>query len=312
VKLYFDLPVGVHPDGYDVWRHQDIFARDVSAGAPPDPVFTSGQDWGFPPLHPEKVRAQGYRYVRDFLGHHLRYAAMLRIDHVMGLHRLYWVPRGLEATQGVYVRYRPEEIYAVLAVESHRYRSVIVGEDLGIVPGYIRPTMARHGLHRLYILYYELADSAARTPRRVPRNCVASLNTHDMPPFAAFWEGTDIRENVGLGLLKEKEVGVETESRRVTKTTLINFLQSNGFLKKKGCGTRAALHACLAFLSASRAHTVLINVEDLWLENHAQNMPGTGDRFPSWRRKARYALEEFCRMKEVGDILRAVVKLRKR
>jgi 4-alpha-glucanotransferase len=312
VALYFDLPLGVHPDGYDVWRHRDIFAKDVSVGAPPDAVFTGGQNWEFPPLHPEKIRAQGYRYFIDYLRHHLRYADMLRIDHVMGLHRLFWIPRGLDAAQGVYVRYRPEELYAILALESHRHRSIIVGEDLGIVPAYIRPAMARHGLHRMYILYYELADSAARLPRRIPRRCIASLNTHDMPPFASFWEGEDIRENVRLGLLSEKEGGVEKEARRATRTALTTFLNSSGFLKKAGRGTRSALKACLAFLSASEAPTVLVNVEDLWLETRAQNVPGTGDRFPSWRRKARYGLEEFCRLREVSDILREVNKLRKR
>ena len=312
VTLYFDLPVGVHPDGYDVWRNRDIFAEDVSAGAPPDPVFTTGQNWGFPPLHPEKIRAQGYRYVIDYLRHHLQYAAMLRIDHVMGLHRLYWIPRGIEAKQGVYVRYHAEELYAILAVESHRHRSIIIGEDLGIVPGYIRPGMARHGLHRMYILYYELADSAARLPRRIPRSSIAALNTHDMPPFASFWEGADINENVRLGLLNEKEGGVEKENRRTTKAALKAFLQSNSFLKKAANGTRSAFKACLAFLSASEAHAVIINVEDLWLETQAQNIPGTGDKFPSWQRKARYALEEFCRDEEVSDILREVDSLRKR
>jgi 4-alpha-glucanotransferase len=310
VKLYFDLPVGVHPDGYDVWRHRDIFATGVSAGAPPDPVFTTGQDWGFPPLHPEKVRAQGYHYIRDYISHHLRYAAMLRIDHVMGLHRLYWVPRGFAANQGVYVRHRAEELYAILAVESHRHRSVIIGEDLGIVPGYIRPAMARHGLHRLYILYYELADSAARTPRRIPRHCVAGLNTHDMPPFAAFWEGADIRENTRLGILKEKDIDGEIESRRATKTALTAFLRSRGFFKESDYNTVSALKACLSFLSASRAHTVMVNLEDLWLETRPQNVPGTGDRYPSWQRKARYALEEFCRMSEVSDILGEVRKMK--
>jgi 4-alpha-glucanotransferase len=210
------------------------------------------------------------------------------------------------------VRYRPEDLYAILAVESHRHRSIIVGEDLGIVPGYIRPTMARHGLHRMYISYYELADSVTRTPRRVPRKCVASLNTHDMPPFASFWEGEDIRENVRLGLLSEKESEAEKENRRVIKAALTTFLRDNGFLKKAGNGTRAALQACLAFLSASQAHTVLINMEDLWLENQAQNIPGTGDRLLNWRRKARYRLEEFCCMSEINDILREVADLRKR
>jgi 4-alpha-glucanotransferase len=310
VMLYFDLPVGVHPDGYDVWRYRDIFVKDVAAGAPPDPVFTTGQNWGFPPLHPEKIREQGYRYVIDYLRHHLRQAAMLRIDHVMGLHRLYWIPRGIDATQGVYVRYRAEELYAILALESHRHQSIIVGEDLGIVPGYIRPGMARHALHRMYILYYELAESAA--PRRIPRRSIAALNTHDMPPFAGFWEGADIREKVSMGLMNEKEGVAEKQDRLATKSSLTAFLSLNGFLKKAGNGTRLAFKACLAYLSASAAHTVLVNVEDLWQETQAQNMPGSGDKFPSWRRKARYGLEEFCRMNGVSDILREVNKLRKR
>ncbi len=311
LSLYFDLPVGVHPDGYDVWRHRDIFVENISAGAPPDPVFTGGQDWGFPPLHPEKIRAQGYGYVRDYLRHHLRYAAMLRIDHIMGLHRLYWVPRGFPATAGMYVRYRPEELYAILALESCRHRSVIVGEDLGIVPGYIRPAMARYGLHRLYILYYELADNASRTPRHLPHHCVASLNTHDMFPFAAFWKGGDIKENAALGLLDAKEARAETANRRAANEALAAFLQDGGFLGKSLRHARAVLKACLGFLSGSRARTVLVNLEDLWLETRAQNVPGTGDKFPSWRRKARYALEEFCRLKDVGDILKEVDKKRK-
>jgi 4-alpha-glucanotransferase len=310
VSLYFDLPVGVHPDGYDVWRHRDIFVKDVAAGAPPDPVFTTGQNWGFPPLHPEKIRTQGYRYVIDYLRHHLKHAGMLRIDHVMGLHRLYWIPRGIEATQGVYVRYRAEELYAILAVESHRHRSIIVGEDLGIVPGYIRSNMTRHGLQRMYILYYELADSA--TPHRIPQNCIAALNTHDMPPFASFWEEEDIKEKTSLGLLNEKESAIEREDRRKTKTALTSFLNLNGFVKKAGNDTRTAFKACLAYLSASEAHTVLVNVEDLWQETKAQNMPGSGEKFPSWQRKARYTLKEFCRMDEVSDILREINSLRKR
>jgi 4-alpha-glucanotransferase len=310
ITLYFDLPVGVHPDGYDVWRHRDSFAKDIAAGAPPDPVFTTGQNWGFPPLHPENIRKQGYRYVIDYLRHHLRHAGMLRIDHVMGLHRLYWIPNGIEATQGVYVRYHAEELYAILAVESHRYQNIIVGEDLGIVPGYIRPSMGRHGLHRMYILYYELAESAK--PRRIPRNCIAALNTHDMPPFASFWEGADIREKTSLGLQDEKESDIEKEDRLKTKAALTSFLNANGFLQKAGEGTRSAYKACLAYLSSSKADTVLLNVEDLWQEKQTQNIPGSGKKFPSWQCKARYNLEEFCRLKDISDILREMDSLRKR
>jgi 4-alpha-glucanotransferase len=311
VKLYFDLPVGVHPFGYDVWRHRDIFARNAQAGAPPDAVFTTGQNWWSPPLHPEHIREHHYQYFIDYLRHHLRYADMLRIDHAMGLHRLFWIPRGLEASDGVYVRYRSEELYAILTLESHRHRSVIVGEDLGIVPSYVRPAMARHGFYRMYILYYELTDDASHTFGRVPRKAVASLNTHDMPPFAAFWEGTDIQEKKAMGILDEKSAQEERQSRRVTKAALEAGLRRINLLRKADTGTGAVLRACLAYLSQSPARTVLVNLEDLWQEKRSQNIPGTGEKYPSWRRKARYRLEEFCRKKDVRDILDMISRIRK-
>jgi 4-alpha-glucanotransferase len=311
VKMYFDLPLGVHADGYDVWQQRGIFAANAMVGAPADAVFTNGQNWGFPPLHPEKIREQGYRYIVDYLHHHLRYADMLRIDHVMGLHRLFWIPQGFDAGDGVYVRYRTDELYAILAVESHRHRSIIVGEDLGIVPSYVRPTMARHGLHRMYVLYYELADKASETLGHIPGNAVVSLNTHDMTPFASFWQGADIEERMGLGLLDEKGALKERKTRRAIKDALMAYLRNKKFLQRIDSGTRAVLKACLAYLSASRARIVLVNLEDLWLETRSQNVPGIGDKFPSWQRKARYGLEEFFHIKEVSDTLQEIDRLRK-
>jgi 4-alpha-glucanotransferase len=311
VKMYFDLPLGVHADGYDVWHQCGIFATNAMVGAPADAVFTNGQNWGFPPLHPEKIREQGYRYVVDYLHHHLRYADVLRIDHVMGLHRLFWIPQGFDGGDGIYVRYHTDELYAILAVESHRHRSIIVGEDLGIVPSYVRPTMARHGLHRMYVLYYELADKASETLGHIPRNAVVSLNTHDMTPFASFWQGADIEERMGLGLVDEKGARKERMTRRAIKDALMAYLRNKNFLQRIDSGTRAVLKACLAYLSASRARIVLVNLEDLWLETRSQNVPGIGDEFPSWRRKARYGLEEFFHIKEVSDTLQEIDRLRK-
>jgi len=311
VKMYFDLPLGVHPDGYDIWQQRDIFTPDVAVGAPKDAVFTGGQNWGFPPLHPENIRKQGYRYIIDYLRHHLKFADVLRIDHVMGLHRLFWIPQGFDSSQGVYVRYPADELYAILAVESHRQKSIIVGEDLGIVPSYVRPAMARHGLHRIYVLYYELADNASKALRHIPRDTVASLNTHDMSPFAAFWQDADIVERVRLGLLDEKGTRKERQTRRAVKNALLAYLRNKGFLRTIDAGSRAVLKACLGYLSASRARIVLVNLEDLWLETRSQNVPGIGDKFPSWQRKARYGLEEFFQMKEVRNILREIDRLRK-
>jgi 4-alpha-glucanotransferase len=311
ITMYFDLPLGAHKEGYDVWRQRDNFSLEATVGAPPDAVFTCGQNWMFPPPHPEKMREQGYSYFRAYIHHHLRHAGMLRIDHVMGLHRLFWIPEGLDARHGVYVRYPAEEFYAILALESQRHRSIIVGEDLGTVPAGVRPAMSRHGLQRMYVVHYELADNSTHKLHYPHRNIVASLNTHDMPPFAAFWQGLDIPERHTLGLLNKKSARSEKRSRRITKRALYDFLRNNGWLDAEEDDIRAVLKACLAFLSASRARVVLINIEDLWLETESQNIPSTDDRNANWCRKARYSLEEFCRLPEVRDILEEVDRLRK-
>jgi 4-alpha-glucanotransferase len=311
VQLYLDLPLGVHPDGYDVWRERSAFILDASAGAPPDAVFTRGQEWKFPPLHPERIREQGYRYLIAYLRHHLKQAGILRIDHVMGLHRLFCIPSGMEASQGVYLRYPAEELYAILAVESHRSHSIIVGEDLGMVPPYVRPAMKKHGLHRMYILHFKLAENPQKGLPPASHDSVASLNTHDMYPFASFWQGIDIQERRKLGLLDEEDAREEKATRQGTIKALSAFLRRKGWLKEAGVDTLSALKACLSFLADSRARIVLVNLEDLWLETQPQNVPSTQKEYPNWRRKARYSLEGFCQMPQVLDTLHIINLLRK-
>ncbi len=205
VGLHLDLPLGSNPGGYDVWRNRDIFALGASGGAPPDTFFIKGQDWGFPPLHPERMRLNGYRYFIDCLRHHLSCANVLRIDHVMQFHRLFWVPDGMGPKDGVYVNYHHDEFYAILALESQRYKALIVGEDLGTVPDEVRDEMARRGLQRMYVVQYEASPNPARPLREVPEDMVANLNTHDMPTFAAFWQGLDIEDRQALGLLEKRK-----------------------------------------------------------------------------------------------------------
>ena len=311
VKLCLDLPLGVHPDGYDVWRERGVFALGTAVGSPPDTFFTGGQNWGFPPLHPEAMRKQGYHYFIACLRHHLQQASILRIDHIMSLHRLYWIPRGMEAKEGVYVRYPSDELYAILSVESHRHEAIIVGEDLGTVPRYVRRAMARHNMHRIYVMQYELAPTAGQVLRAVPAASTASLNTHDMPPFAAFWRGLDIGDRVARGLLDDEGAGREWEAREGLKRSLVTFLRGRGLLEEGAGDEYPILRACLAFLAASPARVVLASLEDLWLETRPQNVPGTSDEHPNWRRKAQYTFEAFSRMPEVLATLQEVDRLRK-
>lgn len=311
VQLYLDLPLGVHPDGYDVWRNGSTFALNVSVGAPPDAVFTNGQNWGFPPQHPDEVRTQGYGYTIAYLRHHLRHAGILRIDHVMGLHRLYWIPAGMPSSKGVYVRYKAEETYAILALESQRHGCILVGEDLGTVPPEVRPAMNRHGLHRMYVLHYELKSDKRRAFRRVAAHYVASINTHDMPPFAALWRGLDIEGRQELGLLDKASAKREWQARHAIQKALVDFLKDKGWIKEPAMDDYAVLKACLAFMSASRARIVLVNLEDLWLETQPQNIPSTTESYPNWQHKLRYTFEEFCQMPHIANILQEVNRLRK-
>ncbi len=312
VGLYLDLPLGVHPYSYDVWRERNAFVLEVSGGAPPDAFFTKGQDWGFPPLHPERIREQGYRYFIAYLRHQLQYTSLLRVDHVMALHRLFWIPKGLEPQEGVYVRYPAEELYAILSLESHRHQTAIVGENLGTVPRYVNSTMTLHNIQQMYVLQYELNPRARRALRPVPRGSVASLNTHDMPPFAAYWQGLDIEDRLELGLLNSRGARNERKNRQTLRHALEGLLKEQGLLTPGSPSQEALLPACLNFLSASAARVVLINGEDLWLETQPQNFPGTQDERPNWRRKARHSLETLCEMPTVLDICRDVDALRRR
>ncbi|HEX6986162.1 MAG TPA: 4-alpha-glucanotransferase, partial [Planctomycetaceae bacterium] len=222
--LYLDLPLGVDARGYDVWREREAFAVGVAGGAPPDPGFPKGQNWGFVPLHPEGVRDAGYRYVRAYLRHQLRHAGVLRIDHMPSFHRVYWIPPGADAAGGVYVRYPADELYAVFSLESHRHRTLLVGEDLGTVPPEVPRAMARHNFHRMYVVEYEAKPAPDVALPDPPAGSLACVNTHDMPPFASYVAGKDIGERVGLGLLEADAAAGEERSRREIRDALARFL----------------------------------------------------------------------------------------
>lgn len=310
VSLYLDMPLGTHRDGYDAWRYQNVFALQASGGAPADPVFTQGQDWGFAPIHPQRSRAQGHRYIIAYLRHHLRRAGLLRFDHVMSLHRLYWVPQGHPATQGAYVTYPAEELYAILSIESHRHQAVLLGENLGTVPPEVNESLQRHGVGEMFVVEYECQAHPRRALRPIPARSVASVNTHDMPPFATWWNGRDIEDRSQLGLLKGEEIPPEYEHRQRMKEALIRQLRRGGCLREETFQAGPVLAALLAHLSGSRAQYLLINMEDLWQETAPQNVPGTSTERINWLRKMVLTLEQIRRDSGVARVLSAVNSLR--
>lgn len=222
--LYLDLPLGVNSDSFDVCHYGKSFAKGISAGAPPDDFFTRGQDWGFPPPHPGNQRLDGYKYLRGVLEHHTRLAGLLRIDHVMGMHRLYWIPGGLGPKEGAYIRYPSAELYAIYCLASKANQCSLAGEDLGTVPEEVRPAMAKHGIHRLFVGQFAFQNGSPAM--EAPANgAIASLNTHDLPTFASYWLGLDIDDRLELGLIEEKELLSEKSKRQLTRTGLLNWLE---------------------------------------------------------------------------------------
>ncbi|HXV64162.1 MAG TPA: 4-alpha-glucanotransferase [Vicinamibacteria bacterium] len=310
--LYLDLPLGVHDQGYDVWRERRAFLRGCALGAPPDAVFTHGQDWGITPLHPVGLRHDGYRYFVDCLRHHMSCSGVLRVDHVMGLHRVYCIPAGMPPSDGVFLRYRPEEIYAIVALESVRNQTAVVGEDLGTVPNEVRDCMERAGLYRMHVLQYELESEPKDPFVDVPDEVVASINTHDMPPFAAWWKGSELEDRVARRLAAPSERERLLAERQAARAVLIERLVASGRLAPDRSDTFDILAALLEAYASSPAAILLVTLEDLWLEEESQNVPGTAQERPNWRRKMRYPIEALPTLPDVGALLHRIDRERRR
>jgi 4-alpha-glucanotransferase len=307
-RVYVDLPLGVHPHGYDVWRDRGSFLAGASTGAPPDTFFLGGQDWGFPPPHPEGLRETGYAYPAAVYRHVMRHAGMVRLDHVMSLHRLYVIPPGSDADNGVYLRYPAEELYAVLTLEAARAGCVVVGEDLGTVPGEVRTAMRRHGILRTHVAELEATPDHPLPP--VPFDALASLNTHDLPTFAAYWRGEDVDLRRRLGLIDTAQARRETAERRRTTRGWARGLRAEGLLEAGAGAAKPPVRTALEHLAESPAAMVVANLEDLWGERKPQNVPGTTLEYPNWSRPARLSLVRLASDRRVLGTLKVMDRLR--
>lgn len=304
--LYLDMPVGTHPDGFDTFYYARSFVSNMAIGAPPDRVFVRGQNWGVAPLHPFRIRYQQYHYFIKCLRAIMPHISMLRIDHIMQFHRLFWIPQGFSAKEGAFVRYNADEFYAVLSLEAYRHGVDIIGENLGTVTQQVNRKMTEHQLKRMYVVQYELDSHAQPDHYRVPRDVMASLNTHDMPTFYGYCLGVDLKRRQKHGILTGKDAVEVYHERKQTLKHLARFLFDEGYMEDWPVRIYSLIKACLYFLAASKCRYMLVNFEDLWQETEQQNVPGTLDEYPNWRNKMRFALEELTELanfnKEIGVI----------
>lgn len=310
VSLYLDLPLGVHPGGYDTFAHRPSFVRGIAVGAPPDPLFLKGQNWGFPPCHPERQREQGYRHPIEVLRHHLRFARILRLDHVMGMHRLFCIPDGMPATDGVYVRYPADEMFAVVTLEAARAGCHVVGEDLGTVPKVIRQRMQRHGWSRLHVLQFQVDPAGDPAVRRAPSGSVSCLNTHDMPTFAGFLASRDLHLQRELGWLDDAGLAEAVRRRGLEIAALTAHLQRRGLVGAEPSPAEV-MRAATLLLAAGDSELLLLNLEDLWLEAEPQNVPGTWRERPNWRRRADVTMAAMRERPDVREFTAELIRVRR-
>lgn len=284
IGLMTDLAVGVDPGGADCWRLADVFAAGVTVGAPPDPFNQNGQDWSQPPWRPDRLAELGYAPFRDMVRAALRSAGGLRVDHILGLFRLWWIPAGAAPTEGTYVRYDHEALVGILALEAHRAGAVVVGEDLGTVEPWVREYLAARGILGTSILWFEYefdGDGRPLRPERWRRDCLASVTTHDLPPTAGYLVGSHVRLREELGLLT-RPLEVELAADAAERQAWLATLTERGLLGRHA-STEQTVAALYRYLTLTPAVLLAVALPDLVGDLRTQNQPGTIDEYPNWR-----------------------------
>jgi len=282
--MMHDLAVGVNSRGADAWSLQDSYATGVTVGVPPDPFNQNGQDWSQPPWRPDRLAATAYAALRDMVSTILRHAGGLRVDHVIGLFRLWWIPQGERPTQGTYVRYDHEAMIGILALEAHRAGAVVVGEDLGTVEPWVREYLRERGILGTSILWFEFdwdGDGAPLPPEKWREYCLASVTTHDLPPTAGFLTGDHVRLRDQLGVLT-RSLDEELQADQADRQAWLDNLRNRGALQPDA-GVEEIVEALHRYLTWTPSRLLNVSIADAVGERQLQNQPGTIDEYPNWR-----------------------------
>lgn len=301
--LYRDLAVGVSEASTEIWANPELYCRDASIGAPPDPLGPAGQNWGLPPMYPYQLYKQGYQPIIDLLRANMQAAGALRIDHVMALLRLWWVPKTAEnAGGGAYVYYPIMDLLGILALESQRHQAVIIGEDLGTVPDGIRELLGEYGVYSYRVFFFETAaDGGYISPVHYPQQAMATLTTHDLPTLIGFWHCDDLRLGKELGLYKDEDQLQQLYAQRhANKQRIMDSLHGHQQLPADYCqnSEHLAMEQTLNFamqrhLAATSSQLLCLQLEDALQMSQPVNIPGTSTEYQNWRRKLTQDIEHW-------------------
>jgi 4-alpha-glucanotransferase len=299
--LYHDLALATDSRGSDLWAHRDFFVNGCRVGSPPDDFSPNGQDWAFPPPNSTAHWLDGYRLFRESIRKIVRHGGALRIDHVMRLFRLFWIPNSVEAADGTYVRDRAADLMHILALESVRSENIVVGEDLGTVTDEMRDMLARFGILSYRLFYFERhRDGSFKSSGEYPRQALVASTTHDLPTIAGFWTHRDIEARRAAGLADEQSYRRQLEDRRRDKQNMLDRLHAENLLPQNYPRDAEQVpqidgdlhNAIIGFLAQVPSMLLLLNQEDLTKETEQQNLPGSTAEYPNWRRKMKLTLEE--------------------
>ena len=283
VGLICDLAVGVNGSGADAWMLNGLFAREMNVGAPPDPFNQAGQDWGQPPMRPDVLEQMAYAPLREMVSSALRHAGGVRIDHIMGLFRLWWVPKGLGPRHGAYVRYNHEAMVGVVALEAYRAGALVIGEDLGTVEPWVRDHLAARGILGTSIMWFETGpDGWPRQPQQWREHAMSSVTSHDLPPTSSYLRGDHVELRDRLGLLTES-VDEERENARRERETWLASLRQQGVLEADEDDPEQVTLAMHTLLTRTPSKVINATLTDAVGDPQTQNLPGTEDEYPNWR-----------------------------
>ena len=283
VGLICDLAIGVNGSGADAWMLNGLFAREMNVGAPPDPFNQAGQDWGQPPMRPDVLEQMAYAPLREMVSGALRHAGGVRIDHIMGLFRLWWVPKGLGPRHGAYVRYNHEAMVGVVALEAYRAGALVIGEDLGTVEPWVRDHLASRGILGTSIMWFETGpDGRPKQPQQWREHAMSSVTSHDLPPTSSYLRGDHVELRDRLGLLTES-VDEERENARRERETWLASLRQQGVLEADEDDPEQVTLAMHTLLTRTPSKVINATLTDAVGDPRTQNLPGTEDAYPNWR-----------------------------